>query len=234
MVRRNHAGWRRHFGRRFAVGRENFLARIVNPVFAADHRLGQKHRIVDHDNYREIVAVSRPVLGHDRLIAARNAVAANVILLQVIGGDVQHVPVPHARRKACPAVIGIRRRMRAAIEPDGPLRRLETNKGVKGQWRLRHRIKFTRNTQVRRTAHIVIRPVRTALILAHHRNPVGIVAVTAQSRCRIERDSHVIAQFRAGEALGIILVKQRGPRTGEIDFTIAGDARQNYQSRHSN
>ncbi len=122
----------RHFRRVLASEDSDVLAGIEKPVVAAHQGLGQIHRIFNHCDHRQVVAMPRPVLREDGFVAARNAVAAHVIGLQMGGGDGEHVAFPHAGGKALPGVRRVVGRMRASVHPDGALAIPSQHVGVEG------------------------------------------------------------------------------------------------------
>ena len=76
-------GW--HFRQVLAGKEADALARIEEPGLAAHQRLGEEGRILEHADDGEIVAVHGPVLGEPGLGAAGDAVAPQVVGLQVRG-----------------------------------------------------------------------------------------------------------------------------------------------------
>ena len=103
MISTTPAGWVR------------FIDADRDPSSWSHERLGQIHRIVNHRNQRQVVAVSHEVFREHGLVASRNPVAANPSHLQMGGRHSQHVPVPFARRKTLPGVGGVWR-MRTVIQ----------------------------------------------------------------------------------------------------------------------
>src|SRR5581483_2220346 len=97
------------------------LAGIEVPVIAADQRLGEEDRVFDHSGDGKVVAVASPMLGEDGLVATRHAVAADVILLEMRGGDGEHVALPHSGGEPLPRVRRVVAGMGAAVEIDGSL-----------------------------------------------------------------------------------------------------------------
>ena len=68
----------------------------------------------------------------------------------------------------------------------------------------------------------VVGGVLAALILADRGDAIGVVAVRAQARRVVDRQPEVVAQLRTGKPLGTILVIDRRPLAGEIDFLCEG------------
>ena len=97
---------------------------------------------------------------------------------------------------------------------------------------LRLRIHDGIDAQVGESTHRVVGAVRPALVLAHHRNPIGVVAVGPQPRGVVDRNAGVVAKLGTGNAVGQILVVKGRPVAGEIDLRPRrdGDA-DRHQSR---
>ena len=66
---------------------------------------------------------------------------------------------------------------------------------------LRRLIDFSPDSDVAEAAHRIVRSVRAALILLHHRNPVGIVAVGSHAGRIVDRKLQIITEFRTGKPL---------------------------------
>ena len=80
---RNHASWTIDFGDHAARIRRHLLVHVQLVIGRADERLGEIHRVGHDRRDREEVAVTDPVLGERRLVAARQAVAPQVAFLEV-------------------------------------------------------------------------------------------------------------------------------------------------------
>ena len=100
--------WRRgHFRHVLAGEQAGSLSRIQEPGLAAHERLSQHDRVLEHARDRQVCAVDVPVLGQPCLGAARHAVAAQVVRLEVRGRDRQRVAFPHAGREPLKGVGGV-------------------------------------------------------------------------------------------------------------------------------
>src|ERR1700733_1548873 len=106
-----------------------------------------------------------PMLGNDRLVAARQSVAAQVVHLQVRGGNGQHVPVPFGSRETLPGMRRIVGRMGPVIDINSSFVVVGQRVAVEGQRALRARIDVAPNAQVTQAAKSVVGRVWAALIL---------------------------------------------------------------------
>ena len=158
----------------------------------------------------------RPVLGERRLRAARHPIPAKVVLFQVRRGHREHVAFPHARRESLKRVRGVFRRERPTIEVDCPLVFVGADVGMEGDDPLRSGVVVSPDAQWREPAECIVRRVRTALTLLHHRDTVRIPGLGAEPACLAERKPGVVTQFRTGNPLDRVLVVQGCPLPGEV------------------
>src|SRR5437867_1293333 len=79
------------------------------------HRLAQVHRIVNHGENCDRVAVSNEMFGDCSGIALRYAIRTDPAALDVCGGDRQYVAFEFSRRKTCERMRCIWRRVRTSI-----------------------------------------------------------------------------------------------------------------------
>jgi hypothetical protein len=77
-------------------------------------------------------------------------------------------------------------------------------------------------SHVGEAAHHVVARVRPALIFLYDGDAIGVVAVGAEPARLAQGDPEVVAQLRAWQAFGMILVKQRRPVAGEIGLRRGG------------
>ena len=167
----------------------------------------------------------RPVLGERRLRAARHAIPAKVVLLQVRRGHREHVAFPHAGRESLERVRRVLRRARPAIEVDRPLVLVGADVGMEGDDPLRGGIVVSPDAQWRQPAKGIVGRVRTALILLHHRDAVRIPGLGAQPAGLAERKPGVVTQFRTGNPLDRVLVVQGCPLPGEVHLCASRQRR---------
>ena len=187
------------------------LAGIEIPVVAANQRLGEEDGIFNDGGDGEVVAVAGPMLREDGLIAARDAVAADVVLLQMRGGDGEHVALPHAGGEALPGVGRERAGVRPAVQVDGALTIPGEQVSVKGDDALRDRIDFAPDAEVAQAAHGVIGPVGAALVLLDHGDAIGVPAIGAETRGVVDGKLGVIGELGPGETLRSVFVIERRP-----------------------
>src|SRR6185436_11809764 len=102
-------------------GRRDGLRGTQYPGLRTDEWLFQVDRIVDLGDGREVQAVAEDVFGHHAVRTRVDADLLNDAELHVRGRDRQLAGMEGARGKARPCVFGMRRRMRAAVEPDGAI-----------------------------------------------------------------------------------------------------------------
>ena len=186
----------------------------------------------DRRRDRQVVAMTHPVIGKCGEFATCEPVATQVILLQMRRVDIQHVAIPFAERET-------RERMRVqrpgsltSVEPDRAFHLLEIHPEMNPNDLLCNRIANVFDAHVRQSAHHVIAAMWAALILRDDRNPIGDVAVAAQTSSLIDWYSRVIADFRSRNALGIVFVIKRCPVAGEIHLCQCGRTWQACQQRH--
>ena len=208
------------------IGRD-LLVRIENEVGGADERFGEVHGIVDHDDPRQIVAVTHQVFGDARTVAAGNAIPANPSHLEMSGRDGQHIAFPPAGREPLPRMRRVLGWMRTAVHPDRALRRLPRNVRVVGNQLLRRRIDLLPDSEVGRAAGRVVRRMRFALVFRQRENG-RVPAVSVQPRRLVDGDSEIVPDLGAGNALRLIFVKTRRPLAGEIE---AGGVRHHLCAR---
>ncbi len=207
----------RDFFHRFARVRRDHLMQVEHEIGAANERLRQIHRVIHHGHDHEMILVPDPMFGDRRAVAAGNAVAPDPADLQMRGGDGQDVAVPFPGRESLPGVRSILGWMRPAVHIDGALRRLPGNVGVPRHDLLRRRVHFFRDAQIRRPADAVIGRVRLALML-REREQVGIPDVAAHASRVVDRQPQIVADLGAGNALRLVLMKERIPLARQIDL----------------
>ena len=174
-----------------------------------------------------------PVLGERGLAAPRQPVAPQVIRLQVRGLDVEHVAVPRARRETGERMCGERRRMVAAVEPDGAFLLLEVHAQVNREHSLRQGIEDLLDSHVRETAHRVVAAVRPALVFSDDGDSIAVVGVAAQAPGVVQRNPRVVAELGPRQPLGLVLVEQRHPVAGKIHLRERGRARDSGGERNA-
>ena len=190
-------------------------ARVEDEVLALDERLGQEHRIGDDADVREVVAVTDEMLGQRRAIAFGQAVAANPALLDVGGGDGQHVAFPRAGREPLPGVRRVLGRMRTAVHPDRARLFVGADVVLDRDERLGLGIALFPDAQLQRTAIDVRRNVHLALVLVE-RQARRVPAERPLARRFGDREAEIVDEVRTGDALGLIFVIARSPAAGEI------------------
>ena len=161
------------------------------------------------------VAVADEVFGQRRLVAHRQAVAANPALLDVRRVDDQHVAEPFAGGKALPGVRGDRGRMRAAVHVDRPRLIVGADVMLDRDELLRVRVPIFPDAEVQRTAIDVGRDVHAALLF-RQRDPRRIPAVGELPRRRVDRQAEIVAEVGARNALRKVFLVPRAPGPREI------------------
>ena len=208
----------------------NCEAGVENPIRRAHERLGQINGVHHDRDERQVVLVANEVLDERRLVATRQTVASHPAFLQVRRRHLEHVSLPFARRKPLPAVLGIRRWLRAAVHVDRAVRQHPHEGDVPRDHVLRDRVDGTADAQGRRTARPVIGRVRLALPL-RHRPFRRIPRVGAQACGVVDRQARVIADLGASSSFGQILVESLAPMAREIALPVrASDCAEAEQS----
>ena len=151
-----------------------------------------------------------------RLIALRQAVAAQPSLLDVGGLDYQRVSHKRSGRKSHPGVRRIRRRMRTAVHPDGAVSFERLVVPVNGDQPLRVRISFLPRARVADRADRIGRDIPIALVVPQ-RYPRYVVRQPEQAGCFIDRKPAIVSGLRTSSAFEGIFVHRRGPITRQIE-----------------
>ena len=103
---------------------------------------------------------------HDRgLITLGQAVCPKLSLLYMRCVHGQDIALIFARRKSCPRVLRIGRRVRAAVHPDRPIRHRGVGAHFDGDQLLGLRIPFFPDAEIPRTVKNIRRHVSHALML---------------------------------------------------------------------
>src|SRR5687768_3957054 len=100
---------------------------------------------------------------------------------------------------------GVRPRMRAAIHPDGPGLLVCAAVHLDGLQVLRLRMLLFPDAQVERSAEDIRRHVDAALLF-RERDARGVPAVGVLARGVVDGQAEIVAELRARNALGLILV----------------------------
>ena len=150
--------------------------------------------------------------------ARRNAVALQERLLHVRGRHLEHPVLPHAGGEPVPEVLGELRRMRAAVEPDGPVGVLEEAGDRVADEAPRDRIDDLAHVKVGAgAAHRVLRRMRPRLMLGH-RLDRRVPGQRLLPPGGIDREAGEVAQLGSGiDANQQLLFVRHRPRAGEID-----------------
>ncbi len=226
----------RHLVDDVEFGAGDFLRRVDHPVGAADERLLEIDRILHDRHHRQHVAMPHEVFSHRRLVRVRDAVALNPPDLQVRRLDDELVALPAGGGEAGPRVRGIRGRMRTAVEPDEPCRLAERAEQLVADRLLRHRVEDLIDADVRRPAQRVSSGMRLGLVLAQRKDR-GVPAVGLHPRGVIDRQAEVIAEFRTGNPVLLILVIPSRPFAGEVHLrrrAACNERRDKDQAESSN
>ena len=147
------------------------------------------------------------------LIAGHRAVAADVVLFQVRGGDPQHVAFPRRGGKPAPGVVGFRRRRVAAVEIHRHVGGL-VPLGLVGDDLAGERIDFLRDAELRRAAVDVGPAVRPALVFRKAQDR-GVPAFGAGQPVGVERQADAVADPRV---FGVVHRADHRPLAGEVDL----------------
>src|SRR5262245_30317225 len=111
-----------YFDDAFARKRSNRREVRARVVAVTEKRLFEILRILNEHTPREVIAVPDEVLGDGRRIAACDAVATQPAFLEMRRRDLERLSEPLARRETHRRVLGVLRRMRTPVHPDGPVR----------------------------------------------------------------------------------------------------------------
>jgi hypothetical protein len=207
----------RHLHRRVArIRLHHGIGRELEAV-AADQRLGEVDRVLDHRDVRQHAAVPDEPFGHRGAVAQHGAVAAHPACLEVGGTDHEDVAFPAPGGEALPGVRRIRRRVRPAVHPDVALLLLPLDVGAQPHDLLTGVVHVGRDAQVADAAEAVGGGVRLALVFRQRQQP-GVPAVGAQPRRLVDRQARVVADVGSRNPLDLILMEDRRPHPREIDL----------------
>jgi hypothetical protein len=184
-------------------------------VLALHQRLGEIHRILGDADARQDVSVTHEVLGQGRLVAHRQAVAADPALLDVRRADHQHVADPLARGKPLPGVRRDLGGMRAAVHVDRPGLIVGADVVLDRDELLRIGVPILPDAKIQRAAVDIRRDVHTTLLF-RQRDAGRIPAVGELSRRRVDRQTEIIAEVGARNTLRKVFLVPGTPGPREI------------------
>ena len=158
----------------------------------------------DGDDGQDVV-MPRDELRHRVHVARLRSPAAEISVLQMSGGDLQRVADPLSRREAGPAMRRIRRRVRAAVHEHRAVERAHELDVVHVDV-ARQRVLLLENPRAAKTAPLVRRRVRPALILRRAPNRFRR-GVRAQATCLVEGNPCVVAKRRLRGQIPLVGIK---------------------------
>ena len=149
---------------------------------------------------------------HRRLVAARRAVLPQEAGLHVRRAGDERVAFPAAGREAAARVLGVLRRVRPAVHPDGHRRAIFPRADRVGDRRALDRLGVAPDLQTERTLHEIER--RPSLALAFdHRQLRLVVGQRPRAPLVVEREPDVVHRVRvARDVFGV----PRRPRPDEL------------------
>ena len=110
--------------------------------------------------------------------------------------------------------------MRTAVEVDRSLVLVRADVDMERDDALRGVVVVGPDADRRETSKSVVRRVRTALILLHDRDAIGVPAVGAKPARLGERQARVVAKLRAGNALDRVFLIERRPLSREVHLRL--------------